>query len=403
MKQILGLIFLSFGTILADSLTLRNGKTFDDIKLITQQGDFIVNFPDGRTIKFESSEVKFIKIKPVFWAQDQKNVSKADYDKERIRIAEVFQNSDSKFQPEPGTVPTVAILDLTFSTGIESSVSETLTDTVISTIVSTRLLSVIDRNTLEKALQDSNQNKAQCNINCAGIVGKTIKADKLITGSIRRLGSKYTITLVVNNIQTKSIDFSETQLAQNIEESRDITIELSKKLAGGISEKYSLQFLSQERTPFLPYLARSAILPGWGQYHKEQKLKALGFFGSTFLLGSSIFYLDQQQRKSIQNLNQTNQIANLSLVTGSYNSVSDLYFLQNINSQSNLIDGRKSSIQKLSSLLLLLYLWNLGDAVFSSMQPNLSEGSQNISFIIYNEKNQNTINRKILLGFTFSF
>ena len=115
---------------------------------------------------------------------------------------------------------------------------------------------------------------------------------------------------------------------------------------------------------------RSALIPGWGQYYKEEKVKSIIYF-TTFFSGLVYFnslYKDYNQAKS----NFENS-SNLGLLLGTYQGTGagSLIIYNYLQNESNYTDSvyRASKASQFAIGIEIIYLVNLLDAIFLNSTP----------------------------------
>jgi hypothetical protein len=107
------------------------------------------------------------------------------------------------------------------------------------------------------------------------------------------------------------------------------------------------------------YLWRSALVPGWGQYNKNQKIKSSFFFFGTIIAAATLFTYDSKYHSAQSNLKSQESIFLFS--TG---GVPDLILYNQIQNSRQELDSNGKIAQNASIALLTIYLFNLADAYF---------------------------------------
>lgn len=115
---------------------------------------------------------------------------------------------------------------------------------------------------------------------------------------------------------------------------------------------------------------RSALIPGWGQYYKEEKVKSIIYF-TTFFSGLVYFntlYSDYNQAKS-----NFESSSNLGLLLGSYqgSGAGGLVLYNYLQNESNYNDtvSKASNVSIVAISLELIYLINILDAILLNPSP----------------------------------
>ena len=132
----------------------------------------------------------------------------------------------------------IAVLDLVPTSG------DTSTAMMISELVRTELeksnrFDLVDRNKMESLLKAQGQSLKGCTDKyCAAEIGKRLKVDKMVTGSVGSLGAKYILTLGVVDVKTAVIEQSVNQRGILAKEDLDglvppLVASLISKMTGG--------------------------------------------------------------------------------------------------------------------------------------------------------------------------
>jgi TolB-like protein len=106
----------------------------------------------------------------------------------------------------------IAILEFSNTGGISLQESSTLTNRLRSMIVNTKALIVLERGKMEEILSEQGFQQTGCtSTECAVEVGKLLNVQKMVSGSIGRLGNTYTIDLSLIDVKTAQIEKSFTR------------------------------------------------------------------------------------------------------------------------------------------------------------------------------------------------
>ena len=141
-----------------------------------------------------------------------------------IPVNVLAQNSDK--------IP-VAILDLE-GRGISALEAATLTDRLRSEMVTVGAFVVVERGQMEMLLEEQGFQQTGCtSAECAVEVGKLLGVQKMITGSIGKLGKLYTVDARMFDVQTGEIErVSKREHRGGIEGLIDLLEVVTKDLAG---------------------------------------------------------------------------------------------------------------------------------------------------------------------------
>lgn len=122
-------------------------------------------------------------------------------------------------------------------------------------------------------------------------------------------------------------------------------------------------------------LWRSALIPGWGQYYREDKIRGITYFSLSIIALGATAYNYKQYNKAKTDLASKNSMS------GIYSASPELLPLGIINyTQSNQLESRgnkyRSQILICSTAFIGLYIFNLIDAAFftRSLQEEKKEG-----------------------------
>ena len=132
----------------------------------------------------------------------------------------------------PERIP-VAILDLE-GRGISDLEAATLTDRLRSEMVTVGAFVVVERGQMEMLLEEQGFQQTGCtSAECAVEVGKLLGVQKMITGSIGKLGELYTVDARMFDVQTGEIErVSKREHRGGIEGLIDLLEVVTKDLAG---------------------------------------------------------------------------------------------------------------------------------------------------------------------------
>lgn len=105
--------------------------------------------------------------------------------------------------------PHVAVLNLEGREGVAETQAATLSDRLRGHLVNTRAFIVLDRANMEAVLSEHGFQQTGCSsTQCAVQIGKILNVQKMITGSIGKVGKTYAINLVVINVESSRIERS---------------------------------------------------------------------------------------------------------------------------------------------------------------------------------------------------
>lgn len=311
----LGFFLFSFTfsakNLLADNVELKNAKVYENVKAGISPTTVRFIFEE-KQLAFKKVEVKRIRLKPVISKPPVTDIEKAEYDAERIRVAEALQNTSDK-EIAGVDKPAIVILQFSAGDGVQLNEVETVTNLIRTSLVKTKLFEIVDTSSLLKDCPKQTKD-------CVNQLPQDVRRNKIITGTITKLGKTYYINGNVLDAKKNSIDFAETSSASNVDKLDAASENFAKKVAGGIMEyleeptkgKEELASANEEKKNFrnVQYLWRSALLPGWGQIKyatendkKYAKYKGIGFASLISLLSIYTYssYTDLKKQENSSN------------------------------------------------------------------------------------------------------
>jgi len=119
--------------------------------------------------------------------------------------------------PEPpATKPYVAVMDLNGVGGAETgNIAKTLSDPLRVEFQKTGYYKVCDRTHLDMVMKEIGFQQSGCTSSeCAVQVGRVLGVEKMITGSVGKLGNSYIITLQLIDVSTALVEKSVTETAE---------------------------------------------------------------------------------------------------------------------------------------------------------------------------------------------
>ncbi|MDZ4726883.1 MAG: hypothetical protein SH817_12055 [Leptospira sp.] len=383
--KILFLVTISACNIVADTIKLKNGKIFENVKTEIQSESVIIT-DNGVQKIFPKSAVASVKLKPILSKTENLKLETKNIDSEltneRIRIAESLQNQFD-WETEIGSKPRLAIINFQAGSGVQNGELETIIEIIITNLVKTNLFEIIDKQTLARTKLEQEKYNEDCKKglkDCSNKLGELLNANRILTGKVTKIESRYFINgSIIDPVQNK-IDFAESEIAFNANMIPSASEKFAKKVAGGILEYFDVEYKSKFSIKNFSYIKNSALFPGYGQYlysvdrkQNSQKYKSYLFNGIFIgLILQNIIsyqsYLEEQENYK--------QSQNLFLV--SWNTPIDLITLYNENYRyKELVESKKES-QSALSLLAIFYIINLADAYFL---PSNSKSETNLYFL----------------------
>jgi hypothetical protein len=357
----------------ADTVTLKSGKTFENIKAkITQEKiSFTLN---GKDYRFAKAEVKAISIRVVISLKVKNESDRKINEAEKIRVAEALQDTN-EFEIDPEKKLQFAILNFKGGEGVSKEELELLQDLMDSNFVKTKLFIMLDRTTVNKKMETSGGQGCSKNLETCTLkineIGNLIGAPKLLTANVKKINKKYYISGSILDSKKASIDFAETVTAESSEKFEEAISLFSKRVAGGITEYWDqvlIPKLSIQKN-YRRELFFSAAVPGLGQWKKNDRKKSI-FIGTSFFVGLGILFNSYKNYEDKKN--EFQNYDHLSILGINYPGLGYYSYIQSKNLESE-ISNQTNQIQTVSVLLGLLYFYNLYDAYYT----NEKGGTQN--------------------------
>ena len=135
-------------------------------------------------------------------------------------------------QPPPAKFH-IAILNLE-GRGISESEAATLSDQLRGHLVNLNAFIVLDRGTMEEILQEQGLQQSGCTITeCAVRVGRVLNVQKIVAGSIGKIGKTYVINISMIDVESSRIERSFNRNAQGeIDGLLEILKDIAQEIAG---------------------------------------------------------------------------------------------------------------------------------------------------------------------------
>lgn len=164
----------------------------------------------------------------------------------------------------------IAILDLE-GRGISELEAQTLTDRMRSELVNTGAVTIVERSQMQEILEEQGFQQSGCTSDeCAVEVGKLLGVENMITGSIGKIGSSYTLDVRMFKVETGAI-------------LKTVNRTYRGEVDGLITEIERLAWEIVDLTPpegrFLDESAVAAVAPAVVPAPEKKKSKALLWIG----------------------------------------------------------------------------------------------------------------------------
>jgi TolB-like protein len=411
------LLLLSYFFVLpvfTDEVTLKNNKVIEKVKVKISVDKITLVYLDNKAETYFKKEVKFIRLKPIIVNNPVTEKEKIENEKEKIRVAESLQNISGIEIPEKQKLK-VAVLNFKSSASISKEESDIIVETITVELVKTKLFIIVDPILVKQAMNDKGgigcgDNPSNCKIP-ASQIAKSMNIAKVITGTVNKIKNSYYINGNVIDTNSNNIDFAESSIAISFEKIQETSENFSKKVAGGLmsisktsinldgdssggffsnlfksnpeSEK-GIEDNSSIKSPSrFSYVWRSSILPGWGQFANDRKIKGIAIFG-IFAIGAGIeLYSYNKYKAAINDYSGAgdNFIQNALLANANASGVAFYLNYKNFSEERERIEFYENRLETVGAGLAILYLYNIFDAYYFSKDRNAigSENKKDIS------------------------
>ena len=187
---------------------------------------------------------------------------------------------------------TVAVLDFA-PRGISSLEAQTLTDRFATEINKTGAAILVDRNVVNEVMQEQGYSEAECSSEeCAAEVGAMLGVQYMISGALGKLGETYTIDAKMFEVATGAAEKTINTTYSGQVDGLITEIEILAWEMMGLKPPNSLVrkrkggavATGPRQKSRLGALARSTLVPGWGQFYSERSLMGWAFLGSELAL-----------------------------------------------------------------------------------------------------------------------
>ncbi|MCB1160780.1 MAG: hypothetical protein H7A25_03130 [Leptospiraceae bacterium] len=154
---LLFLVLNPFRILNADVLTLKDGRTIENVKATIEEKYLRIKHSSGRQELIKKVAVKTLKLKPVIWTNELSpgEFQKDLYEKERIRVADALLANSEWVLPE-GEKPRLIFIDFRAGQGISKAKAEALSNIIRTKVSKTGLFVLIDSRSIQKALEKKN-------------------------------------------------------------------------------------------------------------------------------------------------------------------------------------------------------------------------------------------------------
>jgi TolB-like protein len=343
--------------LLADVVELKSGIVYDNVKASLTKESVQFLWMD-KQMSFEKKLVKKIKLRSIIFKPPVTEKEKSEAEAERVRVAEALQSA-TDWEIDPNAKPIVGIVLFRAGNGVSLSEAESVTNLIQTGLVKTKLFTVIDVYAISKSCTEDEKD-------CANKIKAKVKVNKIVSGTITKLGNKFLINGYVVDTKDNSLDFAEKERADSIQKLEETSDYFSKKIAGGIMEYWDEAVTAKETEALknIKYIWKSALIPGLGQwqYGQDKKDNASIVNGYTIGVLSMVLIrnLSMQESNKIENKNNYENSFNLFLLAPSGSGLEGIAFLNQWNTFQD-YDRAADNTKIAASALIGFYLFNLID------------------------------------------
>jgi len=167
----------------------------------------------------------------------------------------LFLISNSIFAQEKDVIR-IAVLDFGTSGGLSNMEAVTLTNRLRSMLVKTKAFVVLERGIMDEILNEQGFQQTGCtSTECAVEVGKLLNVQKMVSGTIGKLGSTWTMDISLIDIATSEIEKSffqdyKGEIDGLLTEMESVAVQIAN-----ISAKKELAKPGEQKTVFLSILS----------------------------------------------------------------------------------------------------------------------------------------------------
>lgn len=267
-------------------------------------------------------------------------------------------------EAQPQELEWLLILDFAGESGVTKQDKEKVMTIIRTEIEKLKIFKLRDKDTANQIADEKADELRGCvDAKCAVIIGKFADVPKVLDGNIAKQGKSFTITWNLFNIQSEQIEFRNSFKIDNPDQP-----ESDMKTPGERLKAFVLKIPFKEQKPRLPYVWRSAVLPGWGQIYDDRK--RTGYLFSGFFGLSALYYYSNliDYQKAQKNYKSTPFLP--------ATQAQDTYVINTLllSQARKEYKASETNVNNAAYLLAGIYIWNLVDAfVFSGRQEEKKE------------------------------
>ena len=268
-----------------------------------------------------------------------------------------FNHKMELFSQSSGTKPTKEKL-LVFQFEVSENIPEEkqfeIQKKIKTTIEETNLFLIQENNVVERIVEDYPEELRGCiDLECTIKIGRISENSKVIDGKIQKDGNGYILNFQFIDIANGKKEISEIIHFGDEDKTKNELKELSDKI-----KSFVLKIPQKKNLDKIQFVWRSAVLPGWGQYHNDRTTKAYLYGGIFSSLGFYYLY-SYTQFKSAEKAYQ-------SVIPIPSTSELDTYGINYLMLSEPKKNYQEAGTKLATSfyILSLFYLWNLFDSYY---------------------------------------
>lgn len=129
-----------------------------------------------------------------------------------------------------------AVMTLEAEEGVDKNIAHTITGLLNSELVNLQIFTMIDRQNIQKIMQEQAFQQQGCTDQaCAVKLGNILNVQKIIVGSVMKLGTQFIINVNFVDVELSQIDLSVNITAGDENALMTAVAELAKKIAGKVN------------------------------------------------------------------------------------------------------------------------------------------------------------------------
>lgn len=216
------------------------------------------------------------------------------------------------------------------------------------------LYQISKRQSVEMVYENNSEDFRGCMAkDCAIQLGKHLEADKVLDGIIRKQDEKYSVKFYILDMKTKRVEFQDNFVFSDFD-----NFDNSLNTSANNLKAHTFQLPWEKQKTRWPFIWRSGVFSGWGQYYEGDTKKGSLFMGiGAILLGNYIY-----SYKNYQNAGKDYE----STLTIPYiaSDAAILFNYYTLKPKKDRLDNSKNYMNNSLYLLVGFWIWNIVDVTF---------------------------------------